>query len=233
MQLFDLGQNFIRPQLATVAARRCPRPMAARSGRSRSISISTRCRRTTCRPRTSSTPSRAEPDPACRHEKIGKFDYNVVLNASPMCSMNSTICRSGRSMARSSTARRGPCARWLAAADEHGPGQRPPPVLMTILKTGAASTLDIIDGIKSLLPRIEESLPAEPQSARRRRSVDIRQGRGIWRHPRGGARRRAGRPDDPAVPRQLAFHGDHPDQIPLAILFSMIALSGSARPSTS
>ena len=33
-------------------------------------------------------------------------------------------------------------------------------VLMTILKAGAASTLNIIDGIKSLLPRVEESLPA-------------------------------------------------------------------------
>ena len=32
-------------------------------------------------------------------------------------------------------------------------------VLMTILKAGSASTLDVIDGIKSLLPRVEESLP--------------------------------------------------------------------------
>ena len=31
---------------------------------------------------------------------------------------------------------------------------------MTILKAGSASTLNIIDGIKSLLPRIQESLPA-------------------------------------------------------------------------
>jgi multidrug efflux pump subunit AcrB len=33
-------------------------------------------------------------------------------------------------------------------------------VLMTILKAGATSTLDIISGIKSLLPRVEESLPS-------------------------------------------------------------------------
>jgi multidrug efflux pump subunit AcrB len=33
-------------------------------------------------------------------------------------------------------------------------------VLMTILKAGSASTLDIIDGIKSLLPRIQQSLPS-------------------------------------------------------------------------
>ena len=32
-------------------------------------------------------------------------------------------------------------------------------VLMTILKSGSASTLDIIDGVKELLPRIAKSLP--------------------------------------------------------------------------
>jgi multidrug efflux pump subunit AcrB len=33
-------------------------------------------------------------------------------------------------------------------------------VLMTILKAGSASTLEVIEGIKSLLPRVEESLPS-------------------------------------------------------------------------
>jgi multidrug efflux pump subunit AcrB len=33
-------------------------------------------------------------------------------------------------------------------------------VLMTILKAGSASTLDIIDGVKSLLPRVEQNLPS-------------------------------------------------------------------------
>ena len=33
-------------------------------------------------------------------------------------------------------------------------------VLMTILKAGSASTLDIIDGVKSLLPRVKEGLPS-------------------------------------------------------------------------
>ena len=33
-------------------------------------------------------------------------------------------------------------------------------VLMTILKAGSASTLAVIDGVKSVLPRIEEGLPA-------------------------------------------------------------------------
>ena len=33
-------------------------------------------------------------------------------------------------------------------------------VLMTILKTGSASTLDVINGVKALLPKLRETLPA-------------------------------------------------------------------------
>ena len=71
-------------------------------------------------------------------------------------------------------------------------------VLMTILKAGAASTLDVIDGVKSLLTRVKESLPVEPQSRCRRRSIGVRQGRGVRRHSRGRARRGPRRRDDPA-----------------------------------
>ncbi len=35
-------------------------------------------------------------------------------------------------------------------------------VLMTILKTGSASTLDVITGVKALLPKLRKTLPAEP-----------------------------------------------------------------------
>ena len=59
-------------------------------------------------------------------------------------------------------------------------------VLMTILKAGSASTLSVIEGIKSLLPRVEESLPAS-RSARGRRSVCVRQGRCVRRDPRSRA----------------------------------------------
>jgi len=52
-------------------------------------------------------------------------------------------------------------------------------VLMTILKAGSTSTLDIIDGVKSLLPRIEQSLPPN-RSAHRERSVYLHQKRGPW-----------------------------------------------------
>ena len=32
-------------------------------------------------------------------------------------------------------------------------------VLMTVLKSGAASTLDIVDDVKALLPKLKETLP--------------------------------------------------------------------------
>ena len=84
-QLFDLGQNFIRPALAIGAGRRrCPRPMAARSGRSRSTSIRRRCSPRACRRRTWRTRIAAQNQiiPAGT-AKIGSFEYNVKLNDSP------------------------------------------------------------------------------------------------------------------------------------------------------
>ena len=57
-EIFDEGQNFIRPQLATVAGTRFPRRTAARCCRSRSTSTRTSCRPTDCRRRTWSTRSR-------------------------------------------------------------------------------------------------------------------------------------------------------------------------------
>jgi multidrug efflux pump subunit AcrB len=94
-------------------------------------------------------------------EKIGKFDWNVALNASPVMldrindlpvkKVNGTIVY----------------VRDVAYVHQGSPPQTnlvrvdgARAVLMTILKAGSASTLDIITGIKKLLPRVEESLPA-------------------------------------------------------------------------
>ena len=57
-KLFDLGQNFIRPQLATVAGAAVPSPYGARFSRLRSISTTRPCRRTTFQPMTWSMPFR-------------------------------------------------------------------------------------------------------------------------------------------------------------------------------
>ena len=94
-------------------------------------------------------------------QKIGKFDWNVALNASPVNlekindlpvkKSNGTII----------------FVRDVAYVHQGSPPQTnmvrvngARAVLMTILKAGAASTLDVIDGVKSLLPRVQESLPS-------------------------------------------------------------------------
>ena len=93
--------------------------------------------------------------------KIGKFDWNVALNVSPVLldrindlpakKVNGTVI----------------AVRDVAYVHEGSPPQTnlvrvngSRAVLMTILKAGAASTLNVIDGVKSLLPRVQESLPA-------------------------------------------------------------------------
>src|SRR6202012_1548746 len=94
-------------------------------------------------------------------EKVGKFDWNVSLNASPVAlerindlpvkEVNGTIIY----------------MRDVAYVHNGSPPQTnlvrvngSRAVLMTILKAGSASTLDIIDGVKALLPRVEQSLPS-------------------------------------------------------------------------
>ena len=80
---------------------------------------------------------------------------------------------------------------------------------MSILKTGAASTLDIIAEVKARLPGIEDTLPPGVNAALRRRPVRLRQILGHVRGPRGADRGRADRLHDPGVPRKLALDPDH------------------------
>ena len=47
-------------------------------------------------------------------------------------------------------------------------------VLMTILKSGSASTLDVINGVKALLPKIAGVAAHEPAARHRQRPVVIR-----------------------------------------------------------
>src|SRR5579863_6967903 len=162
MQLFDLGQNFIRPQLATVAGAAVPSPYGGKilqvqvdldqqAMQAHNVSADDVVN-------TISVQNLILP---AGDEKLGKFDWNVALNASPIVlekindlpvkKVNDTIIY----------------IHDVAYVHEGSPPQTnlvrvngSRAVLMTILKAGAASTLSVIDGIKSLLPRVEESLPA-------------------------------------------------------------------------
>ena len=162
MQLFDLGQNFIRPQLATVAGAAVPSPYGGKilqvqvdldqqAMQAHNVSADDVVN-------TISVQNLILP---AGDEKVGKFDWNVALNASPVLlekindlpvkKVNNTIIY----------------MRDVAYVHAGSPPQTnivrvngSRAVLMTILKAGAASTLNVIEGIKSLLPRVQESLPA-------------------------------------------------------------------------
>ena len=162
MQLFDLGQNFIRPQLATVAGAAVPSPYGGKvlqvqvdldqqAMQAHNVSADDVVN-------TISVQNLILP---AGDEKIGKFDWNVALNASPTVlekindlpvkKVNGTIIY----MRDVTYVHQGsPPQTNLVRVN----GSRA--VLMTILKAGSASTLSVIEGIKSLLPRVEESLPA-------------------------------------------------------------------------
>jgi multidrug efflux pump subunit AcrB len=162
MKLFDLGQNFIRPQLATVAGAAVPSPYGGKilqvqvdldqqAMQAHNVSADDVVN-------TISVQNLILP---AGDEKMGKFDWNVALNASPILlerindlpvkKVNGTIIY----------------MRDVAYVHDGSPPQvnlvrvnGARAVLMTILKAGSASTLNVIDGIKSLLPRVEESLPS-------------------------------------------------------------------------
>ena len=162
MQLFDLGQNFIRPQLATVAGAAVPSPYGGKilqvqvdldQNAMQAHNVSADDVVNTISVQNLILPA--------GDEKIGKFDWNVALNASPVLlekindlpvkKVNDTIIY----------------MHDVAYVHAGSPPQTnivrvngSRAVLMTILKAGAASTLSVIEGIKALLPRVEESLPS-------------------------------------------------------------------------
>src|ERR1700733_15231246 len=162
MQLFDSGQNFIRPQLATVAGAAVPSPYGGKV-----LDVQLDLDQRAMQEHSVSAEDVVDAVSAqnlilpAGDEKVGRFDLNVALNASPMMldrindlpvkKVNGTIV----------------FVRDVAYVHQGSPPQTnlvrvngARAVLMTILKAGSASTLDIISGIKKLLPRVEESLPA-------------------------------------------------------------------------
>ena len=162
MKLFDLGQNFIRPQLATVRGAAVPSPYG---GKVLQVQVdldqqAMQSHNVSAEDIVNAVSVQNLILPA-GDQKIGKFDWNVALNASPTLldeindlpvkKINGTIIY----------------VHDVAFVHQGSPPQTnvvrvngARAVLMTILKAGSASTLDIIDGVKSLLPRVQQSLPS-------------------------------------------------------------------------
>jgi multidrug efflux pump subunit AcrB len=161
-QLFDIGNQVIRAQIATIYGASIPYPYG---GATRQIQIDLKPDALRAQGLSASDVNNAIANqnlivPAGT-QKIGSTEYNVRLNASPakIEELNDLPIRSHDGAVT--------FVRDVAFVhDGHPPqtnivrvnGRRA--VLMTIQKTGAASTLNIVNSIKDRLPRVRELLPA-------------------------------------------------------------------------
>jgi CzcA family heavy metal efflux pump len=162
MKLFDLGQNFIRPQLATVQGAAVPSPYG---GKILQVQVdldqqAMQSHGVSAEDVVNAVSAQNLILPA-GDQKIGKFDWNVSLNASP------TMLEKINELPVKKVDNSVIYVQDVAHVHQGSPPQTnmvrvngARAVLMTILKAGSSSTLDIIAGVKSLLPRVQESLPS-------------------------------------------------------------------------
>ena len=160
-KLFDLGQNFIRPALATVPGSAAPSPYG---GRERQVQVDLNLDALQSKGLSAADVGRAL---AAQNQivpagtaKIGGFEYTIKLNNSPVGidALNDLPIKTVNGATI--------YIRDVAFVHDGSPPQRNEvrvngrrAVLMTILKSGSASTLAIVDGVKQLLPKLEETLP--------------------------------------------------------------------------
>ena len=160
-KLFDLGQNFIRPALASVAGSSVPSPYG---GRERQIQVDLNLDALQSKGLSAEDVGRAL---AAQNQivpagtaKIGGFEYNIKLNNSP------TAVESLNDLPIKTVNGATVYIRDVANVHDGSPPQRNEvrvdgrrSVLMTVLKSGSASTLAIVDGVKKILPKLQETLP--------------------------------------------------------------------------
>ncbi|MBN3722778.1 efflux RND transporter permease subunit [Burkholderia sp. Ac-20379] len=160
-KLEDYAENFIRPQLLSVPGVAIPTPYG---GKTRQVQIDLNSQALQSKGLSAQDVAHALAQqnqiiPAGT-EKIGQFEYNITLNNSPLAldEINNLPIKSvgGATIYIRDVAhvRDGfPPQTNIVRVDGHRA------VLMSILKNGSASTLDIISGVKSKLPLIEQTLP--------------------------------------------------------------------------
>lgn len=161
-ELYDLASNFIRPALITVPGVAIPTPYG---GTSRVVEVDLDQKKLLAHGLSAQDVSKALAKqnivlPA-GDEKIGKLDYFVVTNAAPVnidTFNNIPIKQVGNAVIY---------LRDVAYAHRGGPPQTNmvlvegrQAVLMQILKSGNASTLAVVAGIKKMIPGIEKTLPS-------------------------------------------------------------------------
>jgi len=162
-QLNDLGQNFLRPQLVTVPGAVIPYLYGGKQrqvmidlnpGLMQSKGLGPQDVLTAVQQQSLIVPSGTA--------KIGPFEYDVRLNGSPRTVPelndlpvkvvgNSTIYLRDVANVRDGFA---PQTNIVRQDGHRG-------ALVTILKAGNASTIDVVKGIRGLLPRVGQTLPPE------------------------------------------------------------------------
>ena len=160
-RIFDAGQNFIRPQLATVEGAAVPSPYG---GKVRQVQVDLDQEKLQAYGLSSqdvvNAIARQNVITPVGTQKIGSFEYVVDLNDAPrkISELNNLPIR----QVNGATV----YIHDVAFVHDGAPPQTnvvtmdgSPAVLMTILKSGSASTLDVIAGVKTLLPKLRETLP--------------------------------------------------------------------------
>ena len=142
--------------------------------------------------------------------KIDQFEYDVDLNASPTqvdelndlpikVVGNSTIYLRDVAHVRDGFA---PQTNIVRQDGRRG-------VLVTVLKGGNASTLDVVSGIQDIAAASSADATAAVEDSTAGRPVDLRARRHQRRDSRSPDCGVSDRRHDPALPRKLAQHGDH------------------------
>jgi len=162
-ELNDVGLNFLRTQLVTVPGASIPYPYG---GKQRQVMVDLDQRLLQSK---GLSPSDVVTALGLQNivlpsgtAKIGEFEYDVAMNASPRTVAelnnlpvrvvgNSTIYLRDVAHVRDGFA---PQTNVVRRDGSRG-------TLVTILKTGAASTLDVVGGIRTMLPRVIPTLPPE------------------------------------------------------------------------
>jgi multidrug efflux pump subunit AcrB len=162
-QLNDLGQNFVRPQLVTVPGAVIPWPYGGKQrqvmvdfnpGLLQSKGLSPQDVLTAVGNENLVLPSGTA--------KIDRFEYDVHVNSSP-----STVAELNDLPVKQA----GPSTIYLRDVANIRDGFAPQTnivrddghrgVLISVLKAGNASTIDVVKGIRQLLPRLAQTLPPQ------------------------------------------------------------------------
>jgi multidrug efflux pump subunit AcrB len=165
-ELFDVAQNFIRPQLATVAGAAIPSPYG---GEVKQVQIDIDQQKL----QSYGLAAQDVVDALAAQnliipmgtQKIGDFEYIISLNDAPLevSQLNDLPIRKVRNtlvyIRDVAFVHIGapPQTNMVRVDGKHA-------VLMSILKSGSVSTLDVIDGVKKLMPVIWEGLPPDVKS---------------------------------------------------------------------